>query len=68
VEQDYLTRSRTSSAAYARVVLNLSRCYYELQNFDKSADYADQLKELDPALLRQNSYLTEDGTATAIEG
>lgn len=68
VEQDYLSRSRTSSAAYSRVVLNLARCYYELQNFDKSADYADQLKELDPALLRQYSYLSEDGTATAAEG
>ncbi|MDC7235026.1 MAG: hypothetical protein PQJ58_17470 [Spirochaetales bacterium] len=69
VEQDYLSRSRTSSAAYARVVLNLSRCYYELQNFDKSADYANQLKELDPGLLRQYSYLTEDGAgASAAEG
>lgn len=68
VEQDYLSRSRTSSAAYARVVLNLSKCYYELQNFDKSADYANQLKELDPALLRQNSYLSGDGASTATEG
>jgi len=68
VEQDYLSRSRTSSAAFSRVVLNLARCYYELQNFDKSADYANQLRELDPALLRQYSYLTEDGTTAAAGG
>jgi len=65
VEQDYLSKSRTSSAAFARVVLNLSRCYYELENFDKSAEYARQLGELDPALLREYSYLTEDGAAAS---
>ena len=69
VEQDYLSRSRTSSAAFSRIVLNLSRCYYELENFDKSADYANQLQELDPELLREYSYLKEDGaTATRDEG
>jgi hypothetical protein len=69
VEQDYLSRSRTSSAAFSRIVLNISRCYYELENFDKSADYANQLNELDPALLREYSYLKEDGaTAARVEG
>jgi hypothetical protein len=69
VEQDYLSRSRTSSAAFSRIVLNLSRCYYELENFDKSADYANQLQELDPQLLREYSYLKEDGaSAIRVEG
>ncbi len=65
VEQDYLSRSRTSSAAYARVVLNLSRCYYELQNFDQSAQYAVLLQDLDPTLLRDYPYLTQDGVSAA---
>jgi len=63
VEQDYLARGRTSSAAFARVLLNLSRCYYELENYDKSADYAGRLKEIDPALAREYSYLAEDAGA-----
>jgi len=69
VEQDYLSKSRTSSSAFSRVLLNLSRCYYELENFDKSAEYARQVKDLDPTILRDYSYLTEDGAAvTAKQG
>ena len=65
VEQEYLSRNRTTSAAYGRVVLNLARCYYELQNFDKSAEYVRQLEEINPALLREYSYLREDGAAAS---
>lgn len=65
VEQDYLSRSRTSSAAFSRVILSLSRCYYELQNFDQAAEYAGQLQELNPALLQEYPYLIRDGVSEA---
>ena len=60
VEQDYLTRNRTTSTAYARVLLNLARSYYELENYDKSGEYAGQLRDLNPDLLRDYSYLDDD--------
>ena len=67
VEQDYLTRNRTTSTAYARVLLNLARSYYELENYDKSGEYAGQLRDLNPDLLRDYSYL-EDGSGPSLSG
>ena len=61
VEREYLSSDRTSSTAYARVILNLARSYYELENFDKSYEYAQQLREISPDLLRDYSYLEDNG-------
>ncbi|OQY35239.1 MAG: hypothetical protein B6241_01710 [Spirochaetaceae bacterium 4572_59] len=67
VEQDYLSRNRTSSASYERVLLNLARTYYELENFDKSSVYARQLKESNPDMLRDYSYLDDNGRSALTE-
>ena len=63
VEQDYLARNRTASSAYERVLLNLALSYYELENYDKSGDYARQLRDLNPGLLKEYTYLEDSGAA-----
>ncbi len=67
VEQDYLSNNRTASSAYARVILNLARSYYELENFDKSYEYAQILRETSPDLLRNYSYLEDNGGSVLTE-
>lgn len=67
VEQDYLSRNRTSSASYERVLLNLAKSYYELENFDKSSEYARQIRESNPDMLRDFSYLDDDGRSALTE-
>ena len=67
VEQDYLSSNRTASSAYSRVILNLARSYYELENFDKSYEYAQLLRETSPDLLRNYSYLEDNGGSVLTE-
>ncbi len=67
VEQDYMSSGRTASSAYSRVILNLARCYYELENFDKSYEYALLLKDISPDLLRNYSYLSDNGGSVFTE-
>ena len=67
VEQDYLSKNRTASSAYSRVILNLARSYYELENFDKSYEYVLLLKDISPDLLRDHSYLEDNGGSVLTE-
>ncbi len=65
-ENDYIDRNRTSSSSYAKVLLNISRSYYELENYDKAALYSDKMAEVDPELGSKYSYLSNsDGTRSA---
>lgn len=57
VEADYEDRGRTDSISFHKVVLNLSRSYYELENYDLAGEYAEKLKELNPELAEEFSYL-----------
>ncbi|MBN2049923.1 MAG: tetratricopeptide repeat protein [Spirochaetales bacterium] len=67
VEADYEEQGRTESVSYHRVVLNLSRTYYELENYDLANQYSARLKELNPALAEEYSYLStgESGSRAA---
>lgn len=67
VETEYVERDRTDSESYHKVVLNLSRSYYELENYDLAAEYSDKLKDLNPQLAEQFSYLStgESGSRAA---
>ena len=67
VEAEYEDRGRTDSVSYHKVVLNLSRSYYELENYDLAAEYSKKLQELNPELAEQFSYLSsgESGSRAA---
>jgi len=65
-ESDYVNRNRTSSASYAKVLLNISRSYYELENYDKAALFSEKMAAVDPELGVRYSYLSSsEGTRSA---
>ena len=68
VEQNLNDSGKSETSSYAAVLLNLSRCYYEIENFDKSAEYSTLLAEVDPELAQQYSYLaSSESTIRAAE-
>ena len=67
-ESDLLARSRPSARVLGTVYLNLSRTYYELENFARATEYSDSLAEVDPELAAEFAYLrveTDDSGARA---
>jgi tetratricopeptide (TPR) repeat protein len=48
---------RDTSDLYAAVLLNISRAYYELENYDKAAEYYQRVAELNPSLVEKYAYL-----------
>lgn len=58
-EEDYVRKGRTTSSSYAKVLLNISRSYYELENYDKAALYSDKMAEVDPELGDRYAYLAD---------
>ena len=48
-----------SSSEYARVLLNIARTYYELENFDLAAEYSQILAKVNPAMAARFDYLGE---------
>ena len=57
VEQSLETSSREQSKTYIAVLLNISRAYYELENFDMAAVYFAKVAERDPGLVEPYAYL-----------
>ncbi len=49
---------KTTSSSYSSILLSISKCYYELENFDKANEYMNTLAEFDPEAAAQNSYLS----------
>jgi len=51
-----------SSSEYARILLNIARTYYELENFDLAAEYSRILARINPTMAARFDYLgvTED--------
>jgi len=65
-ESDYVKRGRTASSSYAKVLLNISRSYYELENYDRAAMYSEKMAEVDPEMGSRYSYLSSsEGTRSA---
>lgn len=56
-EQALVERSRTGSSDYATVLLNISRSYHKLENYDRAREYLALLAKVDPQLADQNAYL-----------
>jgi hypothetical protein len=58
VEESLVENNNQRSSLYTKVLLNISKSYYELENYDKSAEYFEKLISLDPSFSEQFSYLT----------
>lgn len=56
-EKSILDAGKTRGSSYSSVLLSISKCYYELENFDKANEYIDTLTAVDPEAAQQNSYL-----------
>ncbi|MBB6478509.1 transglutaminase domain-containing protein [Spirochaeta isovalerica] len=66
-EEDYIKKGRTSSDSYAKVLLNISRSYYELENYDKAALYSQKMAEVAPELGDRYAYLGGSGGTRAAD-
>ena len=56
-EKSITEAGKTRSSSYSSILLSISKCYYELENFDKANEYMKTLAEVDPEAAAQNSYL-----------
>jgi tetratricopeptide (TPR) repeat protein len=48
---------RQGPGLYARILLNISRSYYELENYEQAALYYDKAAAVDPVLVNSYGYL-----------
>ncbi len=58
---------RTASASYSRLLLNISKTYFEIENFDLATFYSNQLAEINPALADRYAYLADSGGGRAAD-
>ncbi|UCF97735.1 MAG: tetratricopeptide repeat protein [Spirochaetaceae bacterium] len=56
-EQILASGGQTDSSLYLAVLLNISRAYYELENYGKASEYFQMVAEQDPALVEEYAYL-----------
>jgi hypothetical protein len=56
-EQTLDAGGQSESSLYLAVLLNISRAYYELENYDKASEYFQKVAERDPSLVEQYAYL-----------
>jgi len=59
--------SRTASASYSRLLLNISKTYFEIENFDLATFYSNQLAEINPVLADRYAYLADTGGGRAAD-
>jgi tetratricopeptide (TPR) repeat protein len=63
-EKVLLERKAQSSQAYLNVLLNISKAYYELENYDRATLYYDQLVAIAPSMAERFTYLSSSGGDT----
>jgi tetratricopeptide (TPR) repeat protein len=56
-EQTMIASARQDSPLYPRVLLNISRSYYELENFDQATAYFEKAAAVDATLVASYGYL-----------
>ena len=69
MEQTLRAAGQDSGPLCLSVLLNISRSYYELENYDRAAEYFRKVAAEDPTLVEQYSYLQtgeETGKAAAV--
>ncbi len=50
-----------SSQIYVKVLVNIAKAYYELENFDRASEYAKKALAIDPGVAGQLSHMTDIG-------
>lgn len=50
-------RGRADSSIGAKVLLNISKAYYAMEQFDEAKEYFEQAGAIDKALIEEHSYL-----------
>jgi len=66
-EERLRNAGRTDSASYARLLLNISKTYHEVENFDQAARYSEILSEVNPQLADRYAYLADGAGARAAD-
>jgi hypothetical protein len=67
-ENELENLNRKKSALYVKVVLNISRSYYELEEYERAGEYYQAIKEINPELADKFNYLgkiADDGSRAA---
>ena len=59
-ERTMAEAGRQSSAIYPKILLNIARTYYELENYDRVTEYYTRVNEFDSALTAKYTYLHSD--------
>jgi tetratricopeptide (TPR) repeat protein len=55
---------RQSSSTYPKILLNIARTYYELENYDRVAEYYNRVNQFDSALTAKYTYLHSDSSGS----
>ena len=64
-EENILERGRQSSKLYGMILLNISKSYYELENFDKATEYFAKATDIQPDYEQQFGHLRSSETSGA---
>jgi hypothetical protein len=67
-EENLKERDREESRTHLKIMLNIARAYYELEDYDKSTEYYDRVEELDPELTEGFGYLKKSDDSTRASG
>jgi hypothetical protein len=65
VEQHMEEQGKTGFSVYPTILLNLVKCYYELENYDRATQYFQRVRDLDSTLIEGYSYLDRGEGARA---
>ncbi|MCF6335556.1 MAG: hypothetical protein L3J12_07430, partial [Spirochaetales bacterium] len=63
-ERTMVDIGRDSSPIYPKILLNIARTYYELENYDRVAEYYNRVNDIDPALTAKYTYLYSSSTGS----
>ncbi len=66
-ERVMLEADAVTSSGYARILLNISRTYYELESYDLAAEYSATLAEVNPAMADRYAYLADTAGGRAAD-
>ena len=58
-EETLVSRGREDTPTFQSLLLNIAKSYHALENFDRSQEYYDKLRELNPDMAARNTYLEE---------
>lgn len=66
-EKTMVELGRQESSVYAKILLNIAKVYYELENFDRVDEYYSRVNNLDSSLTEQFSYLSSGNETRAAD-